>query len=811
MLQNYWNTAIRNLFRNKLQSLLNLTGLSIGLACCLLIALYIGGEMQYDRWHENRDRIWRVTRTFHSADGAENLHLSAIAPPFARHLKADFAEVEQVTQLLQNNSTIRAGENLYQEDNLFFADSAFFKIFSVKALSGNPEKVLAEPWQVMLSESTARKYFGNQNPLDQTIRLDNQFNFKVAGVYRDFPKNASHFYPEALLSAASLRDSVLYGARNYEANYGNNAFYTYLLVNEHFNPEKMSARFPDFLDKIFPKSTNPNARKPSEFTKLHLQRLTDIHLKSHHDDEMEPPGDYARVRMFGIVAFIILLIAGINYINLSTAFSMVRAREIGVRKSSGAQRGQIIGQFLSESVVLTLGATVLAILLALGAMPLLRHFLGITLAPSLLLVWYVPVLLLLTAMATGILAGLYPAFFLSGFRPVAALKGNLKTGKENVSLRKSLVVVQFGISVVLLVGTGVIYRQLKYLREKDLGLNKEQIVTLFQNQPLNEKWDAFRDALIANPVIQNATRSSRLPSGQLLDDLGSSSVQLGDTMTATNVTLKSIATDMDFVPTYQIPLAAGRSFSRDFATDTTQAWLINEAAARAIGWKNPSDAIGKRLDYGGRTDCFVVGVLRDFHFESLHSEIVPMIFYIPRNKSNLFRISVKTGPDPRAALAHMEATWKTFNPDFPFEYEFLDEDFGQLYEAEMRQGQLFTVFSGLAVAIACLGLFGLATFAAHRRQKEIGIRKVLGASATGITGLLAKEFMTLVAVAFLVAAPLAWFLMSGWLSDFPFRISIGWQVFVMAGLLSGGVALLTVSFQSAKAALMNPVDSLRSE
>ena len=814
MIQNYLRLALRTLRKNKLHAALNLAGLGIGLACCLLIALYIAGELRYDRYHEHADRIWRVTRTFHEKNGAETLHLSAIAPPFGTLLPQHFPEIETITRTLSNSGAVMRTENntLYTEQNAFFADENLFKVFTVPVTAGDANTALSAPWQVMLSEKTARRYFGDRNPLDQTLRFDSQFRFKVTGVFRDFPA-ASHWHPEVLFSFNSLRDSTLYGERRLQTNFGNNAFYTYFVAAPGFDPKKMEARFPQFLDAVFPPppADVTDAPKPSQWTQLHLQRLADIHLGSHHDDEIEPGGDYARVRMFGIIAAIILLIAGINYVNLSTAFSLGRAREIGVRKSAGARRRQIIVQFLSESVLLTLGATVLAFLLAAAALPLLKNSLGLALVPSLLTVWYVPVLLLAAALLTGLLAGLYPAFFLSSFRPVSALKGGLKVGKSGVSMRKALVVVQFSVSVILLVGTAVIYRQLDYMQHKSLGLDKEQIVTLQQNGPLLQKWDAFRAELLTSPNIGNAARSSRTPAGRLLDALDGKSVQIGDTMAPLEVTLKMVSVDMDFIPTYQIPLAAGRAFSRDFAGDTTHAWLLNETAARAIGYKSADEAIGKRLIYGGREDCYVVGVLRDFHFESLHQEIVPMIFFIPRNQNNLNSISVKISGNTPAALAHLKQVWEKFNPDFPFDYTFLDENYGRLYEAEMRQGRLYIVFAGLAILIACLGLFGLATFAAHQRTKEIGVRKVLGASVAGITGLLAADFLKLVLIAIALATPVAWWAMNRWLDDFAYRVQIAWWIFVAAGLVAAAIAFLTVSYQSIRAALVNPVKSLRSE
>lgn len=812
MWQNDFKLAWRNFRKHKLHAFLNLAGLSIGLACCLLIALYIAGEYRYDRQHVLADRLWRVTRTFHDADGAENLHLSGIAPPFAGLLKAEFPEIEAITRLLPNGSTaIRIGDNVFQENGVFYADSNFFRLFSVPVTQGDATAALKEPWQAILSEEAARRLFGNRNPLDQTIRADNQFEYKVAGVFRNYEPGTSHVYPEILFSFPSLRDSVLYGENRLLTDFSNNAFHTYLLVNPRFDPAKMAARFPAFLDKSFPPSTNPNALKPSAFTQLHLQRLTDIHLKSHHDDELEPGGDYARVRMFGLVALIILLIAGINYVNLSTAFSLGRAREVGVRKAIGARRFQIARQFLGESVLLAGGATLLALGLVAAALPVLEKTLGLVLAPSLLSVWYAPLLLFGLALLTGVLAGFYPAFFLSAFATIPALKGVAASGKHNSLLRKSLVVMQFGISIVLLVGTVVIDRQLDFMQRKALGLDRERIVTVLNNPSLNQKWEAFREELLRHPNVTELCRSSRVPSGQLLDNLGGTSVQLGDTMSPLTVTMPSIATDMDFVQTYRIPLAAGRAFSRDFPNDTTQAWLLNESAVRAIGWRSSDEAIGKRLVYGGRQDCKIVGVLRDFHFESLHSEIVPMIFYIPRNRTHLFNVSVKLGNDIPAGLAQLEQTWKKFNPDFPFDYNFLDEDYGRLYEAEMRQGRLFTVFSGLAILIACLGLFGLATFAAHQRTKEIGIRKVLGATVSGITGLLARDFLKLVGIAIVLASPVAWYFMQKWLAGFAYRTAIPWWIFALAGGVAVAVAFLSVSFQSVKAALANPARSLKSE
>ncbi len=812
MITNYIIAAFRNLRKHRLQTLLNLGGLSVGLACCLLIALYIAGEMRYDQYHAKADRIWRITRTFLDPSGAVDLHLSAIAPPFGTLLPQHFPEINNITRLLQANSLIRteSGQQ-FQENNVFFADEQVAAIFDVPMKYGSAAS-LVEPLQVLLSESTARRYFGDRDPQGETLRADNRMQVKVAGVFRDFP-DASHWHPNVLVSFNTLRDSAIYGDRNLQTNFGNNAFYTYILVNQNFDKAKMEARFPQFLDDVFPPPPpgQATASKPHDFTGLHLQRLAEIHLQSQHDNEIEPGGDLARVRLFGIIALIIMLIAGINYVNLSTAFSLGRAREVGVRKSAGASPGQVVAQFLTESLLLTLSAGAVAYGLTFAALPLLDATLGVEIPYAMLLNWQVPVALLSAAAVTGLLAGAYPAFFMSAFKPVTALKGAVSTGRSSVSLRQSLVVAQFTLTTILLIGTGVVYRQLHYMQHKSLGYDREQVVNLDVNRDVTTKWETFRSELLTNPAVVGVTRSSRLPSGRLLDDLGGTSAQMGDTMAKLTANLKMLWVDMDFSTTYGIPLAAGRHFSRDVMSDTTHGWLLNEAAVRAVGWRSAEEAIGKRLIYGGREDSYVVGVLKDFHFESLHQEILPMIFLVPENERNLGNISIKLSANTPDALAHAEQVWKRFCPDFPFEYTFLNENFGRLYQAEQQQGQLYLTFSALAILIACLGLFGLATFAAHQRVKEIGIRKVLGASIAGITGLLAKDFLKLVLLAIVIASPIAYYAMNQWLSDFAYRIEISWWMFAAAGGLALLIAFLTVGVQSVKAALANPARSLKSE
>lgn len=808
MLQNYLFTAFRNLLKNKLNAGINIFGLTVGFSCLALIGLYIARELSFDRQNLKCDRIYRFGRTFLSEDGTPNLDLATVAPPFTHYLRQDFPEMEKIARLYQQPFTFRKDENPVYEESTFFADPELFDVFTIPVLSGDPHTALDGPFEIMLSEKSAHRLFGSKSPVDQELTTSEKFTFRVTGVYKDFPAT-SHIRPEALISVATMRDSAIYGEKLLLSNWGDNSAFTYALLAPGVSPEKISVRFPAFLDRNM---TGVYKAAPSTRTRLHLTKLSDIHLYSHLDSEAGANGDIRQVRLFALIALVILLIACFNYINLTTAFSLSRAREIGVRKSAGAFRGQIALQFLLESTLLSLIAGVLALGLTLGSLPVLKSSLGVELSVD--LVGWPTFAGGIAAMAlfVGLLAGLYPAFSLASFQPASVLKGLSKTKTGGIRLRQGLVVAQFALSAMLLVGTAVIFRQLKFMQTAALGFEKEQVVTVDVNPALTGNYEAFRTALLDNPLVKSVGRSSRIPSGRLLDDLGGTAVQLQDSVVPSSATLKYLAVDFDFVPTYGIEMAAGRNFSRDFPTDTTQAFMLNEAAARQIGWKTPADAIGKILRYGGRTDTKVVGILKDFHFENMHERIVPMIMFIPRNPDFFHGISLKiNASDVPGALAHLQSVWQKYSPDYPFDYRFLDDRLTQQYESEQRQGSLFTVFSGLAIFIACLGLFGLATFSAQRRIKEIGIRKVLGASVMGVILLLSKEFLQLVLIALVIATPVAYLGMSQWLDDFAYRVDIGWPVFVLAGVIAISIALLTVSFQSIKAALSNPSKSLRSE
>ncbi len=812
MFTNYLKIAWRNLFKYKAFSFINLFGLTVGLACCLLISIYIIDELSYDRYHENADRIYRVTRNFIDRDGSTTLHLGHVAPPFGPLIANDFPDVEAVTRLLNATLTFQHEDIMFTEDHAYFAESNIFDVFTIPVIAGDPNTALENPFSIMLSETMAEKYFGDEDPIGKQLLVNGQMNATVTGVFADFPDH-SHMHPAFLVAFNTLRAPEIYGEENLRTNWGNNSFSTYLLLPQGYPAESLETQFPAFLDRHLPYDPSlENARKPSEWTTLFLNKMTDIHLYSHLDSEIEENGDIRRIYIFAAIAVFILIIAGINYMNLATASSATRAREIGIRKVAGAHRRELMWQFLSESVLMTLLAMVLAVLLAQFCLPVLENLTGKTLTiSSFFNYWYFPIGLLVLTALVGVLAGIYPAVFMSAFQPVKVLKGVFKPGGGDVALRRVLVVAQFSISIILISSTGIVFQQLRYMQQKALGYDREHVITMAYPEGLSENYDAFRNELLNNPNVKNVSRSTRIPTGRLLDSQGNGRTVIGDSIVRSEVSLKGIAIDYDFVETYDIKLAAGRNFSRAYSTDDSTAFIINETAARAMGWRNYEEAIGKPFGYGPYEGT-LVGVFEDFHFESLHQSIRPMVFRMPERPDLFGYMSVKLiGQNVGAALAHVEKTWNQFLPQFPYEYTFLEENYAALYDAENRQGQLFTIFSGIAIFVACLGLFGLAAFATSQRTKEIGIRKVLGASVSSVVLLLSKDFLRLVVIGLVIATPIAWLTMSNWLADFAYRINIEWWVFVIAGVLAILVALLTVSLQSIKAATANPVESLRSE
>ena len=809
MFKNYFKIAFRNLTKYRFISGINLFGLAIGLTCCLLILAYILNELSYDRYNNNADRIYRVTRSFNNQDGAVSLKLSTISPPFGPYLTNDFPEIQKLTRLLSNGITpMRYREHLFNENNVYFADENLFDVFKVKVIEGNPKTALSVPFTVMLSVEMAKKYFGNEDPMDKTIRFNNQFNLRVSGVYKSFPANA-HLHPNVLLSFNTLNDTAVYGVENLRTNWGNNSFFTYLLLPEHYPVKNMITQFPAFVDKHMDHK-DYNGLNPSKFTKLGLQKLTDIHLYSHMDYEAEPNGDISRVYIFSVIALFTLLIACINYMNLSTARSALRAREIGIRKVIGARRKELILQFLSESVLICWLGLIIAALFTFITLPWLNKISGQELSFSILLKWQIITPLLLTPFIVGVISGIYPALFLSSFQPIKTLKGLFKTEGSTISFRKVLVVTQFSISIILIITTAIVFQQLHFMQQKSLGFDKDRLVVLPYGTDIGKHYNVFRTDILRNALFKDIGRSSRIPTGRLLDDMNAYTM-VGDSLRPVNTDIKFVSVDYDFIPVYGIQLGAGRNFSREYATDTA-GFVINESSVKLLGWKSDQDAVGKDFKYGSQKGN-IIGVVKDFNFESMHQQIVPMVLVMFSPSQAYFNnISIKiAGNDIPGALAYLEKTWRTLLPETPYQFSFLDDNFDKLYQSEQRQGTIFIIFACIAICIACLGLLGLSAFAISRRIKEIGVRKVMGANVGSIVTLLSKDFLMLVLIAAILAFPVAWYAMNSWLKDFAYRIRIQWWVFLLAGILAAIISLITVSFQAIRAAIANPVKSLRSE
>ena len=810
MIKNYLRSAWRNIVRHKFISAINISGLAIGLTCCLLILTYIINELSYDKFNKNADRTYRVTRIFYDPNGNTTLHLSAVAPPFGPLIQTAFPVIEKMTRVYPSGTTaFRYKEKLFNEKDAFFADENFSQVFSLDVVKGDRNTALTVPYSLMITPGIAKKYFGDEDPINKSVILDNSKHaFTVTGIFSPFPKNA-HMHPNMLMSFNTLKDTALYGENGLETNFGNNAFYTYLLLPPNYNAENIERQLPAFLDKYVHFPGNPQTYKTSKGTALTLQKLTDIHLRSHLDDEIEDNGDIKRVYIFSIIALFILVIACINYMNLSTARSVIRAREIGIRKVVGAERGEIIRQFLGESVLITWIALAIAIILTSSLLPYINKLSGLDLAFQSLLKWQIVVPILLLPFIVGIVSGIYPAIFMSSFKPVKVLKGILKVRTGGISLRKALVVTQFSISIFLIVATSVVFQQLRFMQKASLGLNKDHVIDLGYDQSLSHQYNSFRSELLSNPAIEEVGRSSRVPSGRLLDEQDASFLS-GTKMVPSKIDIKCLATDYGFIPAYGMQMAAGRNFSKDFSMDTAGSYIINETAVKALGWGRADNAIGKDMKYGSAAGK-VIGVVKDFHFESLHQAIIPLVFYMPaQNWYNHISIKV-SGNNIPSALATIETTWRHYLPQVPFDYSFVDEKFQQLYTSEQQESSLVTIFSCIAIFIACLGLFGLSAFTISQRIKEIGVRKVLGANVPQIVVELSKDFLALVIVAAVIALPFAWYLMGKWLQGFAFRITISWWIFVFAAFAALIIAFVTISFQSVKAALANPVKSLRSE
>lgn len=817
MLKNYFLIAIRNLRKHSFYSAINVVGLSIGISICMIIALFVLNELKYDKHHANYDRIYRIHAdiTF----GGNHWDMVNAPAPMAATLATEFPEVEAAVRFRQQGSYLikREVENI-KEHKAIWADKDFFKIFTVPVLSGNPDEALAEPNSIAISKSLADKFFKNEEAVGQTLILDNKTSVKVTAVFEDMPAT-SHFHFNLLIAMAGLEEAK-------SPMWLSNNFQTYLLLREGADPSGLDAKFEkliethmmpqivEFLGEDFSGEKFIEAGNNMTYT---VQPLADVHLKSSLLGEFEPNFDISYVYLFVAIALFILVIAGINFMNLSTARSANRAKEVGVRKVMGSLRGHLMRQFLTESILLSILSFIIAIGIAYLLLPIFNNLS----ARELFIPFNSPLFyggLFSAAIVIGFLAGIYPSFFLSAFKPVNVLKGNVSLGMKSGFIRSSLVVFQFMISIFLVVGTVAVYMQLDYIQNKKIGFNKDQVIEVHDAYALGDKRVVYKDELLKNSFIENATITGYLPvsSGWRSDTPWWAE---GKAVTQENmVSLQNWHADHDYIKTLGMSIVEGRDFSKDFPSDST-AVILNEAAA--YSFFADEDPLGKNINtFGDAADggidkenlrrLKVIGVVENFHFESLKENISPVMIYLSKQPSGgiLFRFQAGS---TQPVITALESKWSEMAPGQPFSYSFLDESFGKMYSAETRLGTIFGIFAAVAIVIACLGLFALTAFTAEQRTKEIGIRKVLGASVSGIVLMLSKDFGKLVLIAFVLAVPFAWWGIHKWLEAYQYKVEIGWWVYALSGVAAFLVAWLTMSYQSIRAAISNPVNSLRSE
>ncbi|MCB0597965.1 MAG: ABC transporter permease [Lewinellaceae bacterium] len=820
MWKNYLKMAWRQAFKRKGYSLLNIFGLAIGITSCLLILQYVAREWSYDNFHPKAGNIYRL-RLDSYQNGKLAYQSATVFPAFAPTLKAEMAEVVNACRLHDAEMVITNPENnvKFAERKGYYADPAFLNMFGLKLISGDPSAALDGPDKILLSESMARKYFGRTDVLGKNLVVKHPSLFQtyeISGVFEDYPAN-SHLILDYLISYRTLGKFVqqVWGdtTNATETNWGWYDFYTYLELHPDTKAGPFKAKLPAFVDKHI---NAPRRERGGSNTvnAIDIIPLRDIHLYSNVNQEAEVNGSGWAVSVLFLSAFFILLIAWVNYINLATARSLERAREVGLRKVLGAGRRQLIGQFLLESFILNFTAFVLALGLVQLTLPLFSSLLGQQLSFSLASnpqFW----LIALSIFFVGtLLAGLYPAFVLSGFRPLTVLRGQLKNAAEGMLLRKGLIVFQFAASIALVVGTVVVFQQVQYMRQQNIGVNIEQTLVLEgPNTVLDSLYEGqfqpFKNDVLNIPGVKSITASAYVPGDEIYWTNGVQWLRR-DGQEAASSTIYTQGIDEEFLDAYDLPMAAGRNFSRERGEDE-HGCLLNETAVALLGFPSPEAALGERVQRGGDT-LAVVGVTKDFHHLGLQKPIEPLIFLFRPDSRGYYSLKVEqAGGNLPATMATVQKAWNTHFPDDPFSHFFLNEFFDKQYQSDLLFGKVFGFFALLAILVAALGLFGLSSYNVIQRTKEIGIRKVLGASVAGIVALLSKDFLKLVVVAMLIAAPLAWYVMNEWLHNFAFRIDIGWWVFLLAGALALLIAFLTVSVQSVRAALSDPVEALRYE
>jgi len=800
MFRNYLNVALRNIVKQKIYSLITVIGLVIGISCCLLILLYIKQEFSYDRFYPNADKIYRIG---HELIRPQRTSISASTPtPVAPALKQEYPEIEHITRIYFDSQVLfEYGEKQIYEENVIYADPEFFQVFPYRLLKGDPLHLLDTPKSMVVTASAAEKYFRDEDPIGKVFQVDKQTNFVVTGVVEDVPVN-SHYHFDFVLSFLAKNEQNFGLWLNLWT--GVTTLYTYAVLPENLDIEEFERRIEDTI-------TRHAGKRPDVERKIFLQPLKSIHLHSHLEDEIEANNFVSNLAILSTIAFLILVIACINYMNLATAQSARRSREVGMRKVLGAQRLQLIKQFMGESILLTLMAMFISLVSVELLLPAFSSLVGkqVDFGYGQNLI-FLAVFFLIT-MVVGILASLYPALFLSRHQPIKTLKSmkeSVKASFGQVFLKRSLVVVQFVVSILLIVCTLVIAQQLRYMKNAHLGFDKEyMLVVPIQSDTGRKQHETIKNELLTQPGIIGATACLRAPiSGTAIVTYG----RIEGASREQAFLIYHNFVDTDYVDNFGIEMVAGRNFSREYSTDLKEAFIINEATFRKSGFTSAEEAIGKRFLTGMGLQGKIIGVMKDFHISSFHQEIEPML--LSYDPEYFWEMSVKIkSTDVPSSIASIEKTFKKFIPEYPFDYSFLDEDIQSLYQGEEQIGRIIRTFSIIAILIACMGLFGLADFAAQRRTKEIGIRKVMGATASNIILLLSTDFTKWVLLANILAWPVAYYAMNRWLLGFAYRTSIGFWPFILGAFFTFAIAMITVSYQAIKSALANPMESLRYE
>lgn len=805
MFKNYFKIAWRNITRQKAYSGINIIGLAIGIAACLLILQYVAFELSYENFQENKDRIYRVQQDRYD-NGKLSTQWAAGAFAAGNTFKDAIPEIEDYVKLVQNGRVVAEINNQpLKIEKVFFASSSFFNIFTYPLIAGNKKTALTEPFTAAISETVAQRLFNSTNVVGKALKLNRNTNYTITAVYKDAPVN-TQLKPDILLSYATY--IKFQGPdNNPETAWLWDGCLTYLLLGKGVQSSTVEAKFQPIVDKY----VAADMKKYNANVKYFLQPLKDIHLYSHYMMEPEANSDGKTVYLLLGIAFFIIVIAWVNYINLATARAISRAREVGVRKAIGSRRQQLIVQFLSESALLNACALILALLLMLIAIPAFNKLSGQQLSFSLLIKSNFWIGLGGLFIMGVFFSGLYPAFVLSGFRPIDVLKGQLISTAKGALLRKGLVVFQFAASLFLLIGTITVYRQIQFMRQQSLGINIDQTLVVTPpevgiDSTFLQKMSAFKQALMQRSSVQKVTMSTNVPGEAVGWNAGG--IKLVGAEESTQKQYRVIGVDYDFINTYNLKLIAGRAFSKSFGTDD-HAVIFNRKGIEQLGFNKPEEALGKKIDFWGQ-QYTIAGVAENFHQQSLREAYEPLILRLIPDVRGFLSVKTTSGHADQN-INHIKAEWNKFFPGNTFDYFFLDDHFNDQYKADQRFGQVFSLFTILAILVACLGLFGLASFTTLQRTREIGIRKVLGASVGGILKLLYREFALLLLVAFVVATPLAWITIRNWLQGYAFRINIHWAYFVLPFIAIVLVALITVSFQSLKAALGNPVKSLRTE